>query len=198
LFLFSNFGPQKAIVISTLKNYSDLQLWSGIQMGDPEMFRELHNRYVLQLSNQAYKILQDADLVKDLVQDAFLTLFLKKDELPKELNTGAWLTTVIKNKCLNALRDQHSRTRHHRQALGSGWPEMVNNGWNQTELRMQLNNGLAELSGKPKDVFLLRHHENKSYKEIATQLNISSKTVEKHINKAIRILRGKLKDWETN
>lgn len=197
MFLFSNFGAQKAIVISTLKNYSDLKLWSGIQMGDPEMFRELHSRYVLQLSNQAFKILQDADLVKDLVQDAFLTLFLKKEELPEDLNAGAWLTTVIKNRCLNALRDQHSRTRHHHQAQVSSWPEMINNGWNQTELRIQLNNGLAELSGKPKDVFLLRHHENKSYKEIATQLNISSKTVEKHINKAIRILRDKLKDWET-
>ena len=197
MFLFSNFGAQKVIVISTLKNSSDLQLWSGIQKGDPEMFRELHSRYVLQLSNQAFKILHDADLVKDLVQDTFLTLFLKKDELPAELNAGAYLTTIVKNRCLNALRDQHSRSEHHRQVQVNSWPEMVNNGWNQPELRMQLNNSLTELSGRPKDVFLLRHHENKSYKEIAAQLNISSKTVEKHINKAIRILRDKMKDWET-
>lgn len=166
-------------------------------MGDPDMFRELHSRYVLQLSNQAFKILQDADLVKDLVQDAFLTLFLKKEELPADLNAGAYLSTAVKNRSLNALRDQHSRTNHHRAVQLNSWPEMVSNGWNQPELRMQLNNSLSELSGKPKDVFLLRHHENKSYKEIAAQLNISSKTVEKHINKAIRILREKLKDWET-
>ena len=198
MFLFSNFGAQKAIVISMIKHYSDLQLWSGIQMGDPEMFRELHSRYVLQLSNQAFKILQQEDLVKDLVQDAFLTLFLKRNELPADLNAGAYLTAMVKNRCLNALRDQHSRVQHHRQVQVNSWPELANNGWDQTELRMQLNNSLAALSGKPKDVFFLRHHENKSYKEIATQLNISSKTVEKHINKAIRILRGKLKDWETN
>lgn len=167
-------------------------------MGDPDMFRELHSRYVLQLSNQAYKILQDEDLVKDLVQEAFLTLYTRRNELPADLNAGAYLTTTVKNRSLNALRDQHSRSQHHRAVQLNTWSEVVQNGWVQPELRMQLNNCLSELSGKPKDVFLLRHHENKSYKEIAAQLNISSKTVEKHINKAVRFLREKLKDYDNS
>lgn len=192
----SNFGPTSFIVISNSNHYSDLQLWMGIQMGDADMFRELHKRYVLQLSNQAYKILHDEDLVKDLVQDVFLTLFLKKNELPNDLNAGAYLNTAVKNRSLNALRDMELKQLHHKVVLKNSWSEMVSNGWDQPELRMQLNSSLAELTGKPKDVFMLRHQQNKSYKEIATQLNISSKTVEKHIHKAVRTLREKLKDWE--
>ena len=163
-------------------------------MGTAEMFRELHTRYVLPLSNQAYKIIKDEDVVKDLVQDVFLTLFMRRGELPSDLQVGGYLHTAVKNRSLNALRDIKLRELHHQQVRRFSWTETVSNGWQQPELRMQLNSSLSELSGKPRDVFILRHHENKSYKEIAAQLNISSKTVEKHINKAIRSLREKLKD----
>ena len=157
------------------------------------MFKELYARYIVQLSNQAYKILLDAEQTKDVLQEIFLNLYLRRNELPPKLNPGAYLNTSVRNKCLNVLRDARLKQKHHQSLLKETVDEgKADSSFNALELRMQLNNSINALEGKSRDAFLLRHYGNKSHREIGSIMNISTRTVEKHISKAVHNLRKEL------
>ena len=190
------------MLISILQNYtairsfihhSDEELWQGIQCEDSAMFEALYHRYVLQLSNQAYKLLQDEDQIKDILQEVFVGLYLQRHELPATLNPGAYLTTSVKNKSLNRLRDLKRKYFHEQEYKEIHSQRSEKSLAESTELRMQLNRSILELEGKSKQVFFLRHYANKSHREIGLELGISSRSVEKYIGKALQKLRQKLK-----
>ncbi len=156
------------------------------------MFRELYIRYALQLTNQAYRIVMDEEQAKDLVQEVFLQLYLKAETLPEDLNPGAYLNTSIRNRSLNILRDKRLQQQHHRHLAMEMREQEKKPLFETLELRMQLNSSMNALQGKSRDVFFLRHYENKSHREIAHIMGISPRTVEKHISKAVHQMREDL------
>lgn len=155
------------------------------------MFKELYGRYVVQLSNQAYKILQDEEMTRDLVQDVFLNLYNKRKSLPSALNPGAYLTVSIKNRCLNKLRDKKLQEQHFVQIKASTVNEEEQLLASAVELKMELTAQVTRLPQNIRTVFFLRHRENKSNKEIAEKTGISTKTVEKYLSTAINFLKEK-------
>lgn len=150
---------------------------------------------VIALTNQAYRILKDLALTKDTVQEVFLKLYLKRNELPANLNVAAYLHTAVKHKSLNILRDQLTRQKHHAVILEQAdnqAPDQPTYFYENTELKRKVNGSIDKLPEKCREVFMLNYYENLPYKVIADQLDISVKTVEKHISKAFRILRQEL------
>lgn len=150
------------------------------------MFEKLYSRYVALLTNHAFKVLKDADLAKDLVQEVFVALYLQREKLPAELNIGGYLTVMIKNKSLNLLRDLKVKEKHHQQIMQSS----IAINTEQDDLYHQLDESIQSLPGKCKEVLSLRIYERKSYREISMKLGISTKTVEKHVSKALQLLKS--------
>lgn len=176
-------------------HYTDTQLWEQVQAGNIACFDVLYHRLVVSLTNQAYRILKDLALTKDTIQEVFLKLYLKRNELPADMNVAAYLHTAVKHKSLNLLRDQLTRQKHHAVILEQasneehGQPTYF---YENTELKRKVNGSIHKLPEKCREVFMLNYYENLPYKAIAEQLDISVKTVEKHISKAFRILRQEL------
>lgn len=149
----------------------------------------------MELTNQAYRILKDVALTKDIVQEVFLKLYIKRNELPANINVVAYLHTAVKHKSLNLLRDQLTREKHHAVILELSKDQEQGqqaNLYEYTELKRKVNGSIDKLPEKCREVFMLNYYDHLSYKAIAEQLNISVKTVEKHIGKAFRILRQEL------
>ena len=182
--------------ISTSSNHTTSQLWTAIRQGDEKAFELLYNNTVLPLTHQAYHILKDRELVKDILQDVFVSLYSRRHELPTDLNIVGYLTNAVKYKVSTHLRDQLSRDMHHvailqheqQTAFAHSFP------YEQRELKNRIRESIDTLPEKCRQAFMLNHYGSMSYKDIAQEMGISVKTVEKHIGKALQVLRKELNE----
>ena len=104
--------------------------------------------------------------------------------------------TAVYNRSLNHLRDQKKFLNDELAAIGLRYMEYQGpeQQLEASELEKQIQEALAALPGRCREVFLLNRFEGLRYQEIAERLGISVKTVEAQISKALRILRDQLKD----
>lgn len=176
--------------------YISHQLWAAIQRGDESAFKLLYNNTVISLTNQAYSILKDKEVVKDIIQDVFVTLFTRRNELPADMNIIGYLTNAVKYKVSTQLRDQLSRNTHHTTILQSELRESLAQSfpYENNELKTRIRSSIETLPGKCRQAFMLNHYGSMSYKDIAHEMGISVKTVEKHIGKALQVLRNELRE----
>ena len=156
----------------------------------------MYNNTLLSLTNQAYSILKDRELIKDILQDVFVTLYTRRHELPVDLNIMGYLTNAVKYKVSTLLRDRLSKETHHLSifqseqgtALSPSFP------YEHTELKNRIRASIDTLPEKCRQAFMLNHYSSMSYKDIAQEMGISVKTVEKHIGKALQVLRAALNE----
>jgi RNA polymerase sigma-70 factor (family 1) len=185
----------KRIAILSSSNHTCNQLWRAIQAGDHEAFEQLYQTTVIHLTNQAYSILKDRDLVKDILQDVFVSLYTKRNELPADMNVMGYLNNAVKYKVSTVMRDRLSRENHHLSILKTEEGSFLQSfPYENTELKKQIRAGIDTLPEKCRQAFMLNHYGSLGYKAIALEMGISVKTVEKHISKALQVLRKELSE----
>lgn len=142
----------------------------------------------------------DEQAAKDVVQDVFVKLWTDRHlQISKSLD--GLLFTMVRNKCLQYLEKQKIRT-NYRQSFAMRLKEdeilfytTEASSLIEHELQGELGKNVDSLPDKCREVFLLSRYHGKKNKEIAEELGISIKTVEKHISTAIKMLRAALKDY---
>lgn len=179
-------------------------LFEKIRKGDELAFKVIFNKYYSRLYYFIREFVSFDDIAENIVQDTFFTLWNKRNELKDGSNLNAYLFTVAKNNCLYKLRDQR-----YKQRL------FIANSLDQNELEMNMEvlntldssvytfeeieriiaRTLDELPPQCKRVFILSRFEEKKNKEIAEELNISVKVVEKHISRGLKKFKESLKDY---
>jgi len=179
-------------------------LMAGLQNGDESAFEAIYKMFAPRLYYFVYEYIPQKDISENIVQEALMALWNKKDELTAGTNLGAYLFTVAKNNCLYKLREIKYRQRifDYGQICES---ELEANYWaleslettrfNETEIEQIIENTLEQLPPQCRVVFNLSRFEGKKNREIAEELNISVKAVEGHITKALKVFRITLKDY---
>jgi len=150
----------------------------------------------------AKQYIYDIEASKNIVQDVFTELWDKRNTLKEETNLNAWLFTVTKNKSLKIISHLKSQ-KNYNSYLKSRQLDInyiALNDFNTSnfvfeELQVQINAVLEKLSPACRKVFEMSRFEDRKNKEIAEELNLSIKTVEAHISKALRSLKADLKDY---
>ncbi len=136
-------------------------------------------------------------MAKEIVQESFINLWEKRQSIDISKSVKSYLTTSIRNKCLNYLRD--TKKFNTEIILSDVLFQEVDFEQSdkliEKELNNKINNAIDDLPEKCKEIFQLNRFENLKYKEIAVKLNISIKTVETQMSKALKHLRKKLKDY---
>ncbi|WP_158085211.1 RNA polymerase sigma-70 factor [Niastella vici] len=188
--------PAKLQPICNNSDHTCHQLWTAIRQGDEKAFEGLYNNTVVSLTNQAYSLLKDKELVKDILQEVFTSLYIRRHELPADLNIIGYLTNAVRYKVSTYLRDQLSRNTHHvtilQNELRTAFSQPVP--YEQTELKKRIRSSIDTLPEKCRQAFMLNHYGSMSYRAIAEEMGISVKTVEKHIGKALQVLRKELNE----
>ncbi len=160
-------------------------------------FEQLFHAYHAKLHRYAFTLLKDAEGASDIVQVVFKKLWEKREELLMEDAIKGYLYKATHNLCLNNIRDQKVRAQHlHAVALDTG--ALHNNARDKVmlnELTLRIQAVTDSLPPQCRLVFIKSRLEGKKYAEIASELNISVKTVEVQIGKALRIFRSKLGDY---
>ncbi|MCF6352331.1 MAG: RNA polymerase sigma-70 factor [Cyclobacteriaceae bacterium] len=139
------------------------------------------------------KYIYDFDASKDIVHEVFIAFWQKIDGLPDDTNYKSYLYTAVRNKSFNFLRD----TKKHLNIVDAHEEEAPANGDSieARELSREIEFALNLLPNRCKEVFELSRFDDLKYSQIAEKLNISIKTVEGQMSKALRLLREHLKEF---
>lgn len=139
--------------------------------------------------------------VENIVQDVFLVLWERKDELELSCTLTTYLFTLVKNRCLNFLRHKLIEEEYNTQMkeeLGFklyALESLEYSYHSEKELQEIIQRALDTLPERCREVFIKSRIEGLKYKEISDELGISVNTVENHIATALKKLRVELKDY---
>jgi len=147
----------------------------------------------------ANKFVYDIDSSEEIVQEVFFQLWKHRDDVGITTSLQSYLYRSVKNRSLNFIK--HNRIKDEYENYGKqsmnnegGSPE---EGLYASELEQKIAETIAQLPPERKKIFIMSRYEDFKYKEIADKLNISIKTVENQMGKAIKYLRENLVDYLT-
>ena len=162
-----------------------------------EAFEQLFFEYQPRLVRFAVRYLEE-EAAEDIVQNAFLKLWEKKDEIALD-NVQALLFQIVRNECLNELKHRAVTSTESLDGLmeveGSEqlyWQDFAPDAdavLIGDELQQQIDEALTHVSEKSREIFMMSRQQELKPKEIAEQLGITRQAVEKHINAALDALR---------
>lgn len=163
---------------------------------DKASFEELFRMYFAPLCSFAQKYVQDQDEAKDIIHQVFIGLWQKKDEVDLSTSLKSYLFTGVHNRCLNYIRDRKKLVQfdapQHESELGSYLDSRDH--MEAIETEEKINRALDELPEKCREIFMMNRFDQLKYREIAEKLNLSVKTVETQMSRALKSLRSKLSD----
>lgn len=158
------------------------------------LFEELFLKHYKALHFHIYTIVRNEEVTEDIIQDIFLELWNRKEKIDFSFPIRGYLIRCATNLSLNHIGSLNYLSRAE-LPIEVEFNDML---WNQEdeyscrELAELLNRSVNTLPPQCKEVFQLSRKKNLTNKEISSRLNINIKTVEKHITKALKIIRGHL------
>ncbi|WP_299463312.1 RNA polymerase sigma-70 factor [Mucilaginibacter sp.] len=173
--------------------WPDSELLALLRLDDRKAFEMLYNKYSPKIYHVAYNLFRDKAICEDLVQELFIDLWTKRNNL--NISSLEWyLKVAIKNRVLMYIRTKKA-------TLDLSAIAMLTEKYTadskllQNDISTILENNVERLPEKCRQIFTLSRKEYLSNKEIASRLNISIKTVENQMTIALRYLRAGLTDY---
>lgn len=168
------------------------------QENDTRAYEILYYRYWPKLIDAAYKRLASKQKAEDLVQELFINVYQRREQIVFTNSLQSYLSQALKYRILNEYRAATTRNAYNSFFLNAICKNDFANPLEVKELSQQIESVLSSLPEKCRQVFLLSRKEKLSNKEIADRLNISTSTVEKHIVKALKVLRHFVRDYQAS
>jgi RNA polymerase sigma-70 factor (family 1) len=165
-------------------------------MAEPEqlyrLFQETFYKYYEPLCKYAFTLVKEPHSCEDIVQETFLRVWEKKQNLIGSEELTWYLYTAVRNNCLSFLEKSQKTVLGEVPALEitQFLEERVQPITKEVDYDTLLKNALENLPPKCREVFVLSRVSNLTYKQISDSLGISIKTVENQMGKALKILRS--------
>lgn len=172
-----------------------------LKKGNPEAFKEVFRLLYPRLKGYCKLFVADENEVEDLIQECFITLWEKRETIDIQKRIESFLFVIIRNKCLNFLKNQKLDSENippenlriaelqHLYQLDLAEKEEKSL---EEMLIQSFQESVDELPAKMKEVFVKCKLEGKKQKDVAEELGISIKMVEKQISKAKKQIREQL------
>ena len=175
----------------------DKKLLDGLINGLESAYEELFMTYYAQLVVFAQKILSDEDLSREMVQDVFVMFYEKREVLNIHTSLKSHLYQTVRNRCLNEIKRNQIRREHHSGIFidKKNQEAYLDDKMQETELEARIFSVVEALPRQCKRIFEMSRYEGIPNQEIAEKLQLSKRTVETQISKALKIMRKQLKDY---
>lgn len=184
-------------------NKNELLYFNKFKKGDELAFEYFFTAHYNNILGFCIQFIYDNDEASSITQESFLNLWLNRENIETINGISSFLYTFAKSKCLNVIRHKKVKNKYESDTLNEKERQLdfeILKSMNfdllaLSELEELINKSIEELPGKTKQVFLKKRFENKKNKEIAEEMNLSLKSVEAHMTKALSFLKTKLSDY---
>mgnify|MGYP002704654806 FL=1 len=174
------------LITNTMDDIFLLQL---IKNGDKQAFKYIFDTYFTALCRFMYLYLGNTQEAEDIASDILASIWENRKKLEIRLTFKAYLFQAAKNRCLNAIRDRKA-TVSLDDINGQDTPQVnVTDSLETEELNHLIQEAILSLTDKCREVFLKSRTNNLTNQEIAESMDISVKTVEAQITKALKQIR---------
>ena len=167
-----------------------------IKNGDAGSFEKLFNHYCQSLINFSRRYVWDKQIAENIVQDIFVRVWTNRSNLDPSKSIKSYLFTSVKNESLKHLRhldvEQRSVEKIAQSTIEENSPDR---NLDRSELEENIKHAISELPEKCREIFSMSRFDNLKYAEIAEILDISVKTVETQMGRALKKLRDRLKPF---
>ncbi len=183
------------VSLDRISHVERTMLVERFQNGEDSAFDEIVDRCHKHVYSLAYRFTRNCEDACDISQEVFIKVFRSLNKLRNSSAFDAWLKRVTVNACMDYLRrqpneqmlDDFSQVEH--EYITYGYNGLPNQPVEDRELQRVISRAVDQLPTRQRSVFILRHYEGLSLKEIAETLNCSLGTVKAHLFRATRRLR---------
>ncbi|WP_157941248.1 MULTISPECIES: RNA polymerase sigma factor [Arenibacter] len=173
----------------------EILLLENLKKGDEKAYQHLYDLHYANLVVYCYNLTKDQDRAEDIVQQAFVKIWIKRDTLHIKSSLKSYLYRTVYNTFLKEYRKLKKEEVALLEIKNSILIDFVERDETVLEEKMKLlESAIDQLPKKNKEVFLLSKKSGYKHKEIAAQLDITEKAVEKHISRATQTIKKWLKD----
>lgn len=181
------------VTVSTEYAYSeDNALFLQIAGGDEESYTQVFHLYTPRLLPFIYKITRDEHFAREVLQETFLRLWMKREDLFRIERPASWLFRIASNICLTHLRTQATRHRlqpkiEEKQAANrySSAVEVLES----KEMDRLIQKAVAALPARRQEIYRLSREKGLSHQQIADQLQLSVSTVKNQLGFSIKFIQ---------
>lgn len=179
----------------------DIRLLRALKSGDRAAFDGIYDVMAAPLLHYISQRIQDRESSEELVQEIFLSLWSRREEIDIRTDIRAYLFGAAKFQVLNYIRSEkvHRKYMEHLAlfALQSGQSDQVfaDHSLRAKDLTVLVERYLRQLPAKCQQAFRLSRFEQKTIPEIALEMNISTRTVENYLTRALKHLRDALSKY---
>lgn len=173
-------------------SFDEAALTASLKEGNITAFETIYNEYWPRLYAYVYNRLKNKEVAEEIIQEVFYALWMKHATIDFTHSLSAYLFTAVKYQVFNYIKSDQVRKTYASQF--SQQPEKLTDNSNEeniaaADLRDNMEKEISRLPEKCQQVFRMSRLEHLSVRDIASTLNISHKTVENHLTKALRQLR---------
>lgn len=141
----------------------------------------------------AFQLIGDGETCRDIVSDAFEIVWRNR-ERPDISNLSSFIYSYIRNQAVNYLRHEKVKAKH-AELCRRMYVDSSTGGIGDIDERIRVMNAIiGDMTEQTRTVFRMCYIDKMKYKEVAQALDISTNTVQKHIVKALKLLRNGLKN----
>lgn len=158
-------------------------------------FESLFKNHFAPLCYYAQKFIYDEDASREIVHDIFVKIWEGIENIDNEKPIKSYLYTAVRNRCFNYIRDNKKFNKDaeiNDTLSGNEWQDTSSMEQEETESRVW--NAINELPEKCREIFIMSRFDELKYNEIALKKELSVKTVEAQMSKALKHLRNRLSD----
>ena len=168
---------------------TDEDLLALIKNGHEHAWELVYRKYWQQLYGSALAVLKDQQICEDIIQDIFMKLWTDRDRIRIEVSIRAYLQTCVRHEVYRKLRSGRVNEDIFDEVYEKIAAALDCNDIEYKEMNSQINTLVERLPEKCRLVYRLSREEYLSNKQISEKLNISIKTVENHMTKALCFLK---------
>ena len=160
-----------------------------LKSAEVTFFEGLYRDYFTRTLFFAQQYLPDPEEAREIAQETFVTLWEKRTEIRPDLSVQAFILTIAKHKYSDNLTARETMANY--SALSDETFDTVQ----MQELEQLIGQALSELPEKTRIIYKMSRDQEMTYEEIAQEIDLSVKSVEYHMTKALAHMRHKLKDY---
>lgn len=180
--------------MSKYSSYDDESLMSELRAGDILAFDEIYRKYSKPLYKFSFSIVKSHEEAENIIQDAFLTLWLNRDKIEKCASLKYYIFTVTYNSAIAVIRKRAKESDYveYVKSIQNPQHDEEELKYEYEELEKKLNEIIKILPERQREIYTLHKIQGLKYSEIAQKLNISTNTIETHMSRALKTIREKL------